>query len=85
VASGLAVAGLPVTAGQHLLLAESDADFTEAILLLIRDEGLRVRLARQARQWAETHLTVTERVASYERLYLTLLGRQPAVAASRVA
>jgi glycosyltransferase involved in cell wall biosynthesis len=73
VASPLAAAGLEVTDGRQLVLAESDEEFTEAVVRLLEDEERRVELARSAREWALRNLSWESRVEAYERLYESLL------------
>jgi glycosyltransferase involved in cell wall biosynthesis len=72
VASPLAVAGLDVVDGRELLLAESDAEFAQAVTLLLDDEPRRVELAGAARRWAEAHLGWDGLVERYEDLYRSL-------------
>jgi len=45
--------GLSVTDGEHLLLADDPASFAACTLRLFRDDGLRSRLARNARRLVE--------------------------------
>ena len=82
VASPRAAAGLEVTDGEQLRIADSDAQFAEVILELLSDPGSRRRLADAARTWAQDNLGWEQRVASYEELYRTLIaspsaGRRP--------
>nr|WP_244982091.1 glycosyltransferase family 4 protein [Corallococcus exercitus] len=53
VATRLAVEGLPVVEGQHVLLAESPEEFAAALRRLRRDPDLCSRLAKNARRMAE--------------------------------
>lgn len=71
VASPLAAAGLEVEAG-ILRLAESDAEFAEAIVDLLRDDAARRRLGERARAWAIENLSWDARVEQYEALYDSL-------------
>jgi glycosyltransferase involved in cell wall biosynthesis len=73
VASPLAAAGLRLTSGRELLLAESDEEFAEHIARLLADEELRRRIGRVARQWAVRSLSWESRVAEYEKLYASLV------------
>jgi polysaccharide biosynthesis protein PslH len=73
VASPLAAAGLDVTDGEELVLAESDEEFAEAIAALLRNSRERARLARNGRAWAAQHLSWEARAKAYEDLYRSLL------------
>lgn len=75
VASPLAVEGLDVIAGEHVLLAETDQQFREAILQLLADREKRGFLAKNARAWACANLGWEKSVAAYEDLYNGLLKR----------
>ena len=74
VASRLAAAGLDLRDGQELLLAETDAEFADAIARLAGDEALREALGAAARDWAVRNLSWDSRVARYEALYSRLLS-----------
>ncbi|RKI00351.1 glycosyltransferase [Corallococcus sp. AB038B] len=54
VATRLAVEGLPVVEGQHVLLAESPEEFAIALRRLRKDPDLCSRLAQNARRMAES-------------------------------
>jgi len=48
--------GLPVTSGEHLLLADTPEEFADACVRLMEDAELRCRLVKNASQWlASTH------------------------------
>jgi polysaccharide biosynthesis protein PslH len=73
VASPLAAEGLDVVDGKHILLAESDQQFTDAIVQLLAEPERRTELATQARSWACTNLDWQRRIAAYEGLYQSLI------------
>jgi polysaccharide biosynthesis protein PslH len=73
IASPIAIAGLDVTVGTELLVAESDEEFADAIVLLLRDDGRRRTLGLAARRWSMEHLDWQLRVDAYEQLYLSLI------------
>lgn len=75
VCSTLAAEGLDVTDGQHLLVADSDADFADAVAELLENPERRERLGRAARDWATAHAGWDRSAAAYERLYQEMLGR----------
>jgi polysaccharide biosynthesis protein PslH len=74
VASRLAVDGLDLTAGVHVALASTDAEFAERIVELLDDPVRRVSIAREARGWAHLNLGWEGPVAAYEALYESLVG-----------
>lgn len=73
VASRRALEGLDVVNGEHVLVAETDAEFADAIGRLLRDRALRVGLARRARRWACANVAWQHSVEAYEALYDRLL------------
>jgi polysaccharide biosynthesis protein PslH len=73
VASALAVEGLDLVDGEHVILAESDQEFVDAISDLLRNPEKRLTLARQAHTWASTHLSAGKVAEEYEKLYRCLL------------
>ena len=74
VASSRALDGLEVVDGKQLLIAESDAEFADATIRLLRSGDLRRRLGTAARAWAEAHVSVEAVAAAYARLYRSLVG-----------
>jgi glycosyltransferase involved in cell wall biosynthesis len=74
VASPLAVAGLDLVDGRQCVLAESDEEFAAAITDLLGNPSRRNSLSREARQWAEKHLTWSSVADRYDQLYDALLG-----------
>jgi glycosyltransferase involved in cell wall biosynthesis len=54
VAAPEAVAGLRVINNEHLLVAGDPRSFAEAVVEVIRDENLRLRLGNRARAFVET-------------------------------
>jgi glycosyltransferase involved in cell wall biosynthesis len=73
VASPVAVEGLSVVAGQHVALAESDAEFVDQIVMLLDQPERRAAMARQARAWACANLGLERWLEAYEHLYARLL------------
>lgn len=74
VASPLAVAGLDVVYGRHLLVAQTNGEFVECVVALLRDSTLRRDLAHNARVWTQTALDPALSLASYESLYEHVLS-----------
>jgi glycosyltransferase involved in cell wall biosynthesis len=81
VASRLAIEGLDVVDGEHVRLAESDDQFSTAIVDLLSDANERAALARRARAWAEGNLGWERSIRAYEALYESLLGSRGATRA----
>jgi glycosyltransferase involved in cell wall biosynthesis len=48
VSTRIGAEGLDVQHGSHLLLADSPAEFAEAVIVLLRDQSRRVRIGQQA-------------------------------------
>lgn len=75
VATPLAKEGLNIQDGEHMLLAESDEEMITNIDLLLADSAKRVRLANNARAWAQANLSWEKTILEYEHLYQTLLSK----------
>lgn len=73
-ASSLALEGIDVRAGEHVLVADDDDAFADAVVALLDDEPRRVALARAARAWAETHVEWRSVSAAYDALYASLVA-----------
>ncbi len=73
IASSLAVEGLEVVDGEHVILAESDDEYVQVIIDLLRNPEKRLALASQAYAWASTHLGEGKVAEEYEKLYRCLL------------
>jgi glycosyltransferase involved in cell wall biosynthesis len=73
VASPRAAAGVSVTPGVDLELAETDDEFADTVVALLLDDTRRADLARNARAWALMNLGWSRAVQRYEELYSSLL------------
>jgi glycosyltransferase involved in cell wall biosynthesis len=73
VATPLAIEGLDLVNGEHLLLADSDEQFSEALIQLLTDADKRVSLGTRDRAWARVNLSWEKSIARYEELYEDLL------------
>ena len=74
VASPLALEGLDVKDGEHVVVAETDAEFENAIVELLADPARRRTIATAARQWAEAHMDSDTQVRAYEALYSSVVN-----------
>jgi polysaccharide biosynthesis protein PslH len=57
VATRLGAAGLPVTDGHDIVLADAPDDFADAVVRLLRDDARRQQLAREGRRLVESGYT----------------------------
>jgi polysaccharide biosynthesis protein PslH len=73
IASPLAIEGLDLQDGHEVKLAESDQEFSQAAIDLLREPELRAGLANRARAWACANLSWNNTVLAYEDLYDRLL------------
>ena len=73
VASPLAIEGLDVVDGEHVVLAESDQQFATMITQLLVDPARRETLAANARAWACANLGWEKVITAYEKLYQSLI------------
>ena len=80
VTSSRGARGLSVTAGRELVLAETDEEFADAIVELLRDSERRAAIGTAARSWVLANLSWERTVDAYTELYRELLrerrGRQ---------
>jgi glycosyltransferase involved in cell wall biosynthesis len=73
VATPLAVAGLDVSDGRHVLLAETPGDFAAAVSRLLDDQGSRAALGSEARAWALEQPGWDAVARRYEQVYESLV------------
>jgi glycosyltransferase involved in cell wall biosynthesis len=69
VATPLALEGLDVHDGEHVIVAERAEEFASAVVELLEDRDRRVSVARAARAWAEANVGLDRRVREFECLY----------------
>lgn len=72
----LAIEGLGLSNQEQVILAESDAEFIQAIVSLLRDAEMRINLAKRAHEWARNNLGWDKSISAYEELYTRLIGYQ---------
>jgi polysaccharide biosynthesis protein PslH len=72
VATALAIEGLDLIDGEHVVLAETDEDFAAAIDALLANADLRAALAKRARAWAAANVATERSARAYEALYDSL-------------
>jgi glycosyltransferase involved in cell wall biosynthesis len=66
VSTAIGIEGLGVEPGRHFLQADSETDFASAVLALVRDGGLRRRLADEARMLVERNFSAKTVGAVFE-------------------
>ena len=75
VSTRIGAEGLLVEDGVHLLLADTEEDFADAVLRLLGDAGLRERLAVAGRALVERHYDWDMIAATQQRLLVGLVAR----------
>lgn len=75
VSTAIGIEGLPVTDGEHFLLADTPERFAEQVVALIRDRDLRCAVSRHARALIETEFDFRRAAAEFERHCLGALGQ----------
>lgn len=73
VATPLALEGLGVRHGEHVLVAKTAAEFADALVELLTNVRRRTAIATAARRWAEQNLALDSQVRAYEALYSALV------------
>ena len=68
VSTSLGAEGLAVRHGEHLLLADSPADFAEAVLGLLNDAGYRSHLGQTARRLVNAHYSAAVVARQFEQI-----------------
>lgn len=77
VASPRALEGITAQPGTHLLVADSDDEFRVAVTALLEAPSRRLELGSAAHRWAANSLSWEPHVASFVRLYESLLSSGP--------
>jgi glycosyltransferase involved in cell wall biosynthesis len=80
VATPLALEGLDLTDGEHVLVAETDVEFADALVALLTDAERRAAIAKAGRRWAEEHLAMDSQVRAYEALFESLANGRSSLA-----
>ncbi|MCW5981785.1 MAG: glycosyltransferase [Bryobacteraceae bacterium] len=74
VSTPMGAEGLPVADGEHLLLAESPAEFARATVGLLKDPDLRRRLGAAARRLTEGRFSWAAATAEFEAILCRVAG-----------
>jgi glycosyltransferase involved in cell wall biosynthesis len=83
IATRLGAAGLPVTDGQDILLADTATEFAAAVVALSRDEALRYRLGAAGRRLVEAGHSWADAGARFSRICEDVVSRHRPDAATR--
>jgi glycosyltransferase involved in cell wall biosynthesis len=75
VASPVAIRGLDITPGTHLLVAETEKGFADAVVTILENPEKQRALAAAARTWAMAQPRWPDIAAEYARTYERLLTR----------
>ncbi len=73
VATSKGAEGLDVIAGEHLLLANSPAEYAECVIRLLNDENLRLQLAQKARMLVQEKYDWGRALSDYSSLIDTII------------
>jgi glycosyltransferase involved in cell wall biosynthesis len=73
VASRTAIEGLSLIDGEHVILAETDREFADAAVAMMRDSERRARLAEASRIWAQQANDDGQWSAQYAQLHANII------------
>ncbi len=68
VSTTIGAEGLPVTSGDHLLLADNPPEFAEAVLGLLNDADTRARLGQTANRFVNAHYSTEVVARQFEQI-----------------
>jgi polysaccharide biosynthesis protein PslH len=78
-AAGKAVVASPVAAaevaGDHLALAETDDEFAQAIVGLLREPDRRAALGEAGRRWVKEHASMQSMIDALDSIHSSLLAQ----------
>jgi glycosyltransferase involved in cell wall biosynthesis len=74
VCTTLAAEGIDVVHGRHVLIADSEKDFADAVVEVLGSRETRARLGLAAREWAEAQGGWESSCRAYEQLYSAMRG-----------
>jgi glycosyltransferase involved in cell wall biosynthesis len=80
VATTPSLSGTQMINSRDAMIADSDADFAEAVVRVLSDSGLRDSLSREARRKAETEYSWDSIATKFEELYREIITRRNAAA-----
>ena len=77
VSTTIGAEGLPVTPGEHLMIADNPDRFALAVIRLLRDQGLRTSLEQSARRLVVERFDWAAAAAALDSALQTAAGKQP--------
>jgi glycosyltransferase involved in cell wall biosynthesis len=80
VATSRSLSGTPLIEGRHVLIADDDAKFAEAVVRLLSDPELCKSLSRETRRLAEAEYSWDSITSAFEALYREILTRRDVAA-----
>jgi glycosyltransferase involved in cell wall biosynthesis len=80
VATSRSLSGTPLIDGRHVLIADDDARFAEAVVRLLSDPELCKLLSRETRRLAESEYSWDSITSAFEGLYREILSRRDVAA-----
>jgi len=83
VATSKACQALSVVDGEHVLIADGQEEFAEALLRVIRDDDLAAKLGRNAREYVDKHHNWNEKARQLEETYNKAIASAVARAGNR--
>lgn len=75
VATSFALAGIDAIPGEHLLIADTQTNFAEQVIRLLKDVAQREYLARNGRLLVEQKYTWEQSVADLEQVYMLAISK----------
>ncbi|MFN3966973.1 MAG: glycosyltransferase [Endomicrobiia bacterium] len=70
VATSIAIEGIPdVTDGENILIADTPEEFAKKVILLIKDENLRKKIGKNAREFVIKNYTWEKAAEKFENVY----------------
>jgi polysaccharide biosynthesis protein PslH len=78
VATPVALAGLELVPGEHVVVATTTSEFANAIVELVEDRERRARIAADARRWALANLSWETAIAGYDRVWAEAIAMRRA-------
>lgn len=76
VSTSIGIEGLSMVPGEHFLLADTEVGFAEAVLKLLRDDAMRLRIASEARNLVESNFSSRAVAMAFEDICLKAVSKR---------